>query len=853
MDMRKKFDKKIFSEILKQIQKPGRYTGGEWNEIKKDPNLVKSKIALAFPDVYEVGMSHLGMKILYHLINRQDNLLAERVFAPWIDLEEKLREQNVPLCSMENHIPLYEFDILGFSLLYELNYSNILTILDLGGIPLLSEERGDEYPLIIGGGPAAFNPEPVADIFDLFLIGDGEEAFLEIIEVNSQIKGQSRDLPEILKKLCKIKGVYIPAFYQTYRPAESSLLAVKAKSGHIPPRIEKRLYFDFKPDDFPEKIIVPHIQVIFDRVAVEVARGCPQNCRFCQARTLYFPARDKEPGFVRDKLIKSMQFTGYEDVSLASLSIGDYPYLEEVTDGLMEALNRQKVALSLSSLRPEGLKPSLAEKIVQIRKTGFTLVPETGTERLRRVINKHLSDMDVWEAVETAFSHGWRKIKLYFMVGLPTETQEDLQGIVDMIKEIIRRGYQILKKSPQINLSVASFLPKAHTPFQWAPMVKKIELEKKHRFLRSSLKKYPFVKFKDHPLKNSILEAVFSRGDRRLTPVLLEAWKNGARFDSWQDQFDFEIWEKAFLKVGVDKDVYLSELKRNIVLPWEHIDPGIKKEHLLREWERALQEKPTSPCQPHLCRECAGCNSGYFREKTFSKNIAPLEIEMAFLGEKSTEVNRYRAFYTKTGTARFISQIDLNHLMQRGFRRAGIPVEFSQGFHPKMKITYAPALPLGVAGKNEVLEFKSQYDISCEEFLQHVNKFFPQGVGFLHLEQLAYLKPTLNEEIKTLVYSLELQNKIMSEALEAFRRQKEMSSAWDNYVLAEILVAERWPPMESSGNNQMKVDKEAKKVMLKLEYKDSKMLRPQEIIQNIFEMDSCAFLLTRERIILKKG
>lgn len=835
--MKRHFDRKEFFEILKQIQKPARYIGGEWNEIKKDPDQAKIKIALAFPDLYEVGMSHLGMKILYHLLNRREDLLAERVFTPWIDLEEKLRQHDIPLCSIENQIPLYDFDILGFSLLYELNYSNILTILSLAGIPFKSQQRNrrGEFPLIIGGGPTAFNPEPLAEIFDLFLLGDGEEAFLEIIDIYAQMKSQYRRKTAILEQIIRVEGVYVPGLYQPHQPEDSPLQAVNPRAKTASPaRIKKRIYFDFKYDDFPESIIVPHIQIVFDRVAVEAARGCPQNCRFCQARTIYFPARDKQANFVRDKIISSLQHTGYEDTSLTSLSIGDYPYLAEVTDGLMETLERQKVALSVSSLRPQGLKPDLAEKIIQVRKTGFTLVPEAGTERLRRVINKHLSDLDVFEAVETAFAYGWRKIKLYFMVGLPTETQKDLQGIISLTKEIIRRGYRILKKSPQINLSVASFLPKPHTPFQWAPMASKAELEEKHRFLRSSLKKYPFVKFRDHPINNSILEAVFSRGDRRLTVVLIEAWKNGARFDSWQDHFDFEIWDKAFLKAGLDPTLFLSEWSRDTPLPWDHIDPGLKKDHLWKEWMRAKREESTLPCQPRLCQDCAGCEFKFFSRLTSTPKIKPAAAAIAFVGKETDQLHRYRVFYTKIGTARFISHIDLNHLIQRGFRRARIPVEFSHGFHPKMKITYAPALPLGMEGKNEILEFKSRFDISSEEFLRHVNTFFPLGVRFLSLEKLSYSKPTLNEEIRALVYALDLQHVNMSET---FIKEK-----------GQVLF-------NSEGGNQIKVDKAAGKVMLVLEYKNGKVLRPQKIIEDIlgWPTHASAFLLIREKILLKKS
>jgi len=486
-------------EILKHVEKPGRYLGGEWNEIRKNPHSVKSKVALIFPDLYEIGMSYLGQKILYSLLNSYPSILAERVYAPWVDLEQKLRSQNRPLFSLENKIPLYKFDILGFSLLYELNYSNILTILDLGQIPLLSSERDLRFPLVIAGGPAVFNPEPVADIFDLFLAGDGEEAFIEIIEKFMLLKGELGEKEAILKELSKIKGVYVPSLYETFRPFKSYLFAVKPNK-EAPSKIEKRVFFDFNQTPFPENIVVPNIQTVFDRVGIEVARGCPQKCRFCQASNLYSPYRVKSPSLVIQNILNSLKSTGYEDASLASLSISDYPYLDKVVESLMEDLVERRVSLSLSSLRPKGLSSEVAKNIVKVRKTGFTLVPEAGTERLRRVINKNLRDDEIFEASMNAFSQGWRLLKLYFMVGLPTEGREDLDGIIRMVKEIIKIGQRILKFPPRINLSISSFIPKPHTPFQWLKMEEDRILQEKHLFLKSSLKKYPFIKFFILPL-----------------------------------------------------------------------------------------------------------------------------------------------------------------------------------------------------------------------------------------------------------------------------------------------------------------------------------------------------------------
>ena len=497
------------SEILKDIEKPGRYLGGEWNEVRKDPARVKAKVALVFPDLYDVGMSYLGQKILYYILNGRPDILAERVFTPWTDFEQKLRAEKIPLYSLENKIPLNQFDILGFSLLYELNYTNILTTLDLGDIPLHSAQRNLDYPLVVAGGPAAFNPEPVADIFDFFLIGDGEEAFLEIIDRFMILKKELQGKAALLKELSQIEGVYVPFLYQTYQPSGSHLLALKPEKGKEA-KVKKRILFPFHKAPFPEEIVVPNVKIIFDRVSVEVARGCPQKCRFCQASSIYLPPRVKSPSFVIEKIMNSLQMTGYESSSLASLSVSDYPYLEKTVEILMKELAQQKISLSLPSLRPKGLSSDLARSIIKVRKTGFTLVPEAGTERLRRVINKKLEDEYIWEASRNAFSQGWRLLKLYFMVGLPTEKEEDLEGIVDIVQEISRIGNQIIKSMPQINLSLSSFIPKPHTPFQWLEMEEEQRLQDKYRFLMSRLRKYRHLKIKKQPLENSLLEAVFS-------------------------------------------------------------------------------------------------------------------------------------------------------------------------------------------------------------------------------------------------------------------------------------------------------------------------------------------------------
>ncbi len=839
---------KNLEEILKVVEKPGRYLGGEWNEIKKDPYQVKIKIALIFPDVYEVGMSYLGQKILYFLLNDNPKILAERVFTPWIDFEHELRTKKVPLYSLENKIPLAQFDILGFSLLYELNYSNILTILDLGRIPLFSSKRGVDYPLVIAGGPAAFNPEPVAEIFDLFLIGDGEEAFLEIIEKYLSHKKRLKEKKALLKEMSQINGVYVPSLYSSYMPKGSNLLAVKSET-EAPSSIQKRVLFPFHKAPFPEKIVVPNIKVIFDRVSVEAARGCAQKCRFCQASSIYFPPRIKSPSYVLDNIFNSLRTTGYEDASLASLSISDYPYLDRTVEILMKELAKNKISLSLPSLRPKGLSSDVAQSIIKVRKTGFTLVPEAGTERLRRVINKKLENDDIWEASQNAFSQGWKLLKLYFMLGLPTENDEDLNGIVNIVRELIKIGHKILKSPPRINLSVSSFIPKPHTPFQWLKMEEESILREKYRYLKSQLKRYPSVKFNKHSLKNSILEAVFSRGDRKLNRVLFQAWKGGARFDSWNDLFQFQTWEESFKHEDVDYFLYLSPIERNVQLPWDHIDSGMKKSYLSDELDKALKEEYTLSCLDDSCGTCQGCSFPQFVEREFSEEIKINTPPEKPFGEKTEKVFRYRVFYSKLQSARYMSHIDLNNVIQRALRRAKIHVVYSQGFHPKMLISYPAALPLGMSGKAECFEFRSRFLFREDEFISRLNTCLPSDVRALCLEKREDAQPTLNEEIEAFIYSVDLKSKEIMRAV-GWKNEESLSSS-EYYKAIEERIKGFLEKNQDEFIQETIVDRKEGKFFFHLNHSLEKNISAQKIVKGIFKIDKPAPLMAREKIVFK--
>ena len=822
--------------ILPRVEKPGRYVGGEWNEIRKNPARVRTKVALAFPDVYEIGMSYLGQKILYALLNKDRNLLAERVFAPWPDFERELRAAGIRLASLENGIPLREFDIVGFSLLYELNYSNVLTILDLGGIPLMSAERAEADPLVIAGGPAAFNPEPVADIFDLVFLGDGEEGFPEIVRAAADMRRRRVPRRTMLRELARIDGVYVPSLYRP-EAVEGSPLVVPRPVGDAPAVVRKRLLRDFAESFFPEKIVVPSLRVVFDRVAIEAARGCPQSCRFCQATSLYFPHRPRDPAFICKTALRSLRQTGYEDASLSALSIGDHPHLEETVRRLMDEFSREKISLSLSSLRPGKLSRDLVQNILKVRKTGFTLVPEAGTERLRAVINKKLDGREIREALTFAFEGGWKLVKLYFMVGLPTETEADLAGIVDLVRESLELGRAILGSYPRIHVSLSSFIPKPHTPFQWVGMDDEAVLIEKQAYVRSELRRHKSVEFKAHSIGTSVLEAVFSRGDRRLGRVLLEAWKRGARFDGWDDKLDTAAWKDAFAVEGVDFRDYLNPLPREAALPWDHLDCGLRKSHLARELDLALCGEPSPPCLERACGECGGCDTRAWKKPSRPVKIGPLPGPAAPAGEPGDETLRYRAVYSKRGKARYLSHIDLIHVVQRSFRRAGIEVRKTEGFHPKMDLSYGPALPLGMEALREVLEFRSARRLEEAEFLARVNKSLPPGIRFSGLERVDAGSPSLYNAMERLVYSLDW-------------KREAVGPAWSVKTLKSALGRFR---DSAAGAAAVGFRVSGRRLFLELPPTPARGVRAQDVVHAVFGIEDPVFLIRRDDIVFKRA
>ena len=597
------------AQLLAQVQKPARYVGGEWNSVTRDWDTTDVKMVFAFPDVYEVGMSHLGLQILYHIVNSRDDALMERVFAPWPDMEVLLRENNIPLFSLESARPLHQFDIIGFTLQYELSYTNILNMLDLAGLPMRSRDRGANWPLVVAGGPCSFNPEPLADFIDVFVIGEGEEVLPQLIDAFRSWREQSKSRDELLTSLAALPGFYVPRYYEPQYDGEGVFRGLSTRGEHILPVIIKRVVSDFDSAPFPTRPIVPGLGLVHDRMVLEVQRGCTRGCRFCQAGVIYRPVREKSPATLFRQAGELVESTGWDEISLTSLSSADYSRVGEVVMGLLDTYGDRQINISLPSLRVDAFSVDLAREVQRVRKATLTFAPEAGTQRLRDVINKGVTEEDLLEAVTAAFSAGWQKVKLYFMIGLPTETDDDLAGIARLARLVLAAGEKQSRSRGRLKVTVSasSFVPKSHTPFQWEPQDSLDELRRKQYLLRDLLR-HKKISFNYHDPAASFLEAVLARGDRRLGDALAEAWHQGARFDGWTEWFNFSYWQDAFAHLDLDPGNYAYRRYRyDDVLPWDHINAGVSRKYLVQEHRRAMAGEITPDCRQGKCPGCGLC------------------------------------------------------------------------------------------------------------------------------------------------------------------------------------------------------------------------------------------------------
>lgn len=783
----------INSSVLPFVLKPGRYLGNEQNAIHKDLNQVSLRVALAFPEVYELAMSYIGFDILYHVLNKERQIWAERVYAPWTDMEARLREHRIPLHSLESFTPLNHFDIIGFTLQYELTYTNVLNMLDLSGIPLLAKDRAETDPFVLAGGPCSCNPEPMADYIDAFLIGDGEEALLEmsICILDGRNEGKSRQ--DILRDLAQIRSVYVPRFYEPAYDAQGRFYDIIRKEEQIPPRVLTRILPELKNEFYPHLPLMPLVEVTHDRLAVEVMRGCTEGCRYCNAGMIYRPTRERNPQDVISHMDTALKATGYEEVSFLSLSISDYSELGALMTSSRKTLEGRNINVSFPSMRLDSFTPEIAEFAASVRKSGFTFAPEAGSERLRRVINKNISVDDLYNSLRIALDNGWKHLKFYFMIGLPTETEEDVEAIADLVEEALKisRDYGRVK----FNISVSPFSPKAHTPFQWEKQDTKEEFQNKVAILRKRFSRFRQVKFNWRDPDVSLIECVLGRADRRMGRVIMEAWKNGAIFDGWSEYFKIDIWRDAEQKSAQPFEVYTGEWDVNAPLPWDHIDKGVSKNFLLRDRLEAVAEKTKIDCKQGTCFACGIQRKDSFREFTdcYLQMEPPVkkdpQLDLPVVKKEpeaevvEVQTQRVRIKYRKTKYARYLSHLDLVRLFERTANLARIPLMYSQGFNPHPKLSFGPPLALGYSSEAEYLDMEVDSAFDVQSIHKILNPLLPDGLDVLELQVIREKTTALAAAINANEYEVNLSD--LKDAQQAF------TYALDALLKAEKIEVER--------------------------------------------------------------
>ena len=753
------------STILKSVSKPGRYAGGEFGQIVKDKSSVKARFAFCFPDTYEIGMSNLGVRLLYGSLNRHPDIWCERVYDPWVDMQEEMKKHDLPLCALESGDPLDQFDFVAFTLQYEMSYTNVLNMLDLAKIPLRTSDRGENSPLIIGGGPCAYNPEPIADFFDLFNIGEGEDMLPSIVRLYIQMKENGTyTRAAFLHEAAKtIPGVYVPSLYTVTYKKDGTIEAYTPIYDDIPRQVTKQIIKDLDQVYFPDKVVMPYIETVHDRIMLEVYRGCIRGCRFCQAGMIYRPVREKTPDVLNRQAKTLYDTTGYEEISLSSLSISDYTGLEPLCDKLLNWTDDNMVSLSLPSLRVDNFNKDLMKRIESVRSSSLTFAPEAGTQRLRDVINKNVREEDVLRAVNVAFDAKKNAVKLYFMNGLPTETYEDLEGIADLANKVAEAYYQNpnrnRQRQVQVTISVACFIPKPFTPFQWEAQDTMEMLKEKQDYLDSKITNR-HVRYQHHDARVSHIEAVLARGDRRLADALELACREGFCFDAWDEYFDYEKWMDVFARTGVDAAFYANRVwGLDEVLPWDIIDCGVSKEFFLRERAKAYEAATTPNCREQ-CSACGANKLGGVRAVCPGCKSAAEAPSASLPHAKDTPQwkkldtpETVRICFRKVGDLQYISHLDLQRTFARVLVRAKIPMWYTQGFNPHAKVIFGLPLSVGTESECEFIDLRIDRDISPAEVKERLNRELTDEMQILG----AYEPTTKFQDVKWARYEMRFQ------------------------------------------------------------------------------------------------
>jgi radical SAM family uncharacterized protein len=769
-----------YAEFLDAVEKPTRYIGGEYQQVRKAPGEVRARVCLAFPDTYEIGMSHLGTKILYSVLNKVPGIACERAFAPWLDMEAELRRRGLPVLTLETASPLDSFDVVGFSLQYELTYTNVLALLDLGGLPLRSRDRGDEAPLVLAGGPTATHPEPLAPFVDAFFIGEAEERLPPLCLEAAELRRSGVPRRERLIRLAQKYPLYVPELYETEIDADTGFVVVGAPvDERVPARVKRVWVADINRFPFPDDSPLPYSEAIFDRMAVEIARGCTEGCRFCQAGMIYRPVRERDPVAVIDALVQGVHKGGYDETALTSLSTADYSCVTPLVKAAMEKLREEKVSLSVSSLRAYGLNDELLAEMATMKAQGLTFAPEAGTQRMRDVITKNVTEEDITDSAHRVFGRGFQRMKLYFMIGLPTEEDVDVRGIVETAARVKDTGRTYFRTA-EVTASVSTHVPKPHTPFQWAAMDSEAEITRKQGILAESAQRLR-VSLKMHENYQSHLEAIFSRGDRSCADLLERAFRLGCRFDGWDEGLRPDLWDRAIAEQsassGFEPGRYLGTIPISAKLPWDHIDIGLEPDFLVKEYRKALKDRLSPPCgkpfkqllHPNnvrsaerergrklVCYDCGvACDLEAMKEERlyFLRRMnawtppaappppprTPASAARQTRRQATTpttsilqgEPRRYRLRYTKLDRAAYLGHLDLIRHLPRIFRRAGLDLYYSSGFHPKPELSFGPALGLGIPSFGELCDLKLAEDVEATTLGARLNRVTLDGIEFL--------------------------------------------------------------------------------------------------------------------------